>query len=109
VVTPTAPVTRYLLPVLFHLTPLVPLFWGRYYGALAMLLGVALPYIKVAKLRTYAALLEGADEPLSGKAQEELRLLRLSIARWRALTFLSVVPAAPASQAAAPAVPAHKD
>jgi hypothetical protein len=85
--------TRYLLPLVFHSLPLVTLYLGWYYGTAAMVLGVAVPYIKVAKLSAFAERLV-AGRPLGADGEAELAGLEVAIRRWRQLTFLKVSPPA---------------
>ena len=77
---------RFVLPTLFHLIPLAPLVNGRPYGTIAAVLFVALPYIKVFKLR---------QDLGEAKSERERQGLKAAISRWRAFTFLPVAAESP--------------
>lgn len=70
------------LRLLLHLSPVLPLIYGRLYLTLAFVLLVALAYIKTLKLTTRLEDLKarGAD---AGKVTECQRTLKF----WRQLTF----------------------
>ena len=78
------------LRFLFHLLPLVPAWYGRPYGVIAAVLFVALPYIKVFKLRADREFYEGKRTGQDDvRLEKEIMGLTTAIRRWQALTFLS--------------------
>lgn len=74
---------KLFLPLVLHVAPLVPLFFGHPYGAVALLLFVLLCYIKVFKLRQQ--LLDLAAQ--GGDPKQEVSIQN-ALHRWLALTFL---------------------
>lgn len=85
------------LPILYHLIPLVPLVMGRPYATIAALILVAVPYLKVQKLKAQLLLLQQNDLGRSrtqglaaqGLAKEKAALQR-TIRLWEAVTFFKV-------------------
>jgi hypothetical protein len=73
-----------IFKALFHLTPLLPVYFGFYYGFAACLLLVALPYIKSKKLEDSLAIL-GEN---STEAQDQQASIQRSLTFWRRFTFL---------------------
>jgi hypothetical protein len=62
------------LPILFHLTPLIPLWLGWPYITIAGIILVAVPYIKVRKLTAQLTdLLEHPQSNISAKDRDERR------------------------------------
>src|SRR5690606_1789409 len=84
---------RWLFAGLWHVLPLLCLAAGMTYGVVAALGLVALPYVKVRKLRQQALNLEGDAHP-STRLREEAGALRTAADRWAYLTL--PWPAAPA-------------
>lgn len=79
---------RFILPALLHGAPLVPFALGYYYVGVAMLLLVALPYIKLKKFEAQIADIEAkAPEPRHRKVDAELAEIRKTSRLWAALTF----------------------
>ena len=93
----TRPVRRKALPILFHLTPLIPLWLAWPYITIAGIILVAVPYIKVRKLTAQLNdLLEHHEGSISAKNRDERRELLLekekaslekTIRLWDALTL----------------------
>jgi hypothetical protein len=71
------------IKVVLHLAWILPLFWGRTYLAVALLLFVALCYIKVFKFRQQLA-----DLSARGGDPKEEASLRHALKRWQSLTWL---------------------
>ncbi|MBC7532928.1 MAG: hypothetical protein H7318_15245 [Oligoflexus sp.] len=71
---------RYLPAILYHLLPLIPLAFGFYYLAVAIVMLVMLAYVKVHKLK----LQEAENEK---KGMKDPGVSRV-IAFWERLTFL---------------------
>jgi hypothetical protein len=69
--------------VLLHVAWIIPLFWGRPYLAVAMLLFVGLCYIKVFKFRQQLS-----DLVARGGDPKEEASLRHALKRWQTLTWL---------------------
>jgi hypothetical protein len=69
--------------VFLHGAWILPLFWGRTYLAIAMLLLVLLCYIKVFKYRQLLT-----DLAARGGDPQEEASLRHALKRWQALTWL---------------------
>ena len=80
---------KLLLPLLFHLLPLLPFAKGQIYMGLAGILIVALPYIKVAKLAVACEELrqQAGQGGLGASDQTKLRDLEVRYRRWESLTF----------------------
>lgn len=76
-----------VLPVLVHLSPLIPLYYDRRALAGALLLFVLLCYIKVFKLKQMLA-----DQVAKGGNPREEASIQGALKRWRALTFLAESP-----------------
>ncbi len=72
-----------VIRVLLHVAWIVPLFLGRPYLAVAMLLFVSLCYIKVFKFRQQLA-----DLVARGGDPREEATLQNALKRWQALTWL---------------------
>lgn len=70
------------VPIIFHCLPLVPLAYGRHYATAATLLLIALPYIKVKKLRVLRDEMRRAGAP-----EMETEEIRKVMDRWQILTF----------------------
>lgn len=93
----TRPVRRKALPILFHLTPLIPLWLGWPYITIAGIILVAVPYIKVRKLTAQLAdLLEHDERSINTKnrderhellVEKEKASLEKTIRLWDALTL----------------------
>ena len=85
------------LPILFHLTPIIPLGMGWTYITVAALILVAVPYIKVRKLSAQLADLldRHPDGAASARLDERQRLvlekekasLEKTIRLWASLTL----------------------
>lgn len=72
-----------VLRVLLHVAWIIPLFLGRPYLAVAMLLFVFLCYVKVFKFRQQLA-----DLVARGGDPREEATLQNALKRWQALTWL---------------------
>ena len=85
------------VPILFHLTPLIPLWMGWPYVTVAAIILVAVPYIKVRKLTAQLIDLteRHSDAPGNKSLAERQRLalakekasLQKTIRLWESLTF----------------------
>lgn len=82
--------------IILHVVWIVPFILGYFFGGLAALLLVGLPYIKVKKLK---AMIQGLEEQVarsgsmragesSAALQYELASLQKTLKFWRSLTFL---------------------
>ena len=66
-----------------HISPFIPLFYGRRAMAIALLLFVLLCYIKVFKLKQLLK-----DQSAKGGNPKEEASIRGALKRWQALTYL---------------------
>jgi hypothetical protein len=71
------------LKILVHVAPVFPLFWGRPYLAIALLLFLLLCYIKVFKLKQQLTDLseQGGDPKVEASVRNAMK-------RWHSLTWL---------------------
>lgn len=70
------------LRALLHISPVVPLVYGRLFLTLALILLVALAYIKTLKLRTQLD-----DAKARGGDDKQIAGLERTLKFWRQLTF----------------------
>jgi hypothetical protein len=75
---------HFLFRILFHLSPLVPLLYGKLNLVFAAMFLVALFYIKCLKFTKQIENLEG----LGPRADEEVLALKSLRSKWQYLTFL---------------------
>jgi hypothetical protein len=85
---------KLLVPIVFHLLPLAPLFYQRWAGAVAALLLIVVPYVKNKKL---TVAIDHIELSFPGRrpdiVERELAELRAARRRWRALTLPWLQPA----------------
>lgn len=70
------------LRALLHISPVIPLVYGRLFLTLAFVLLVALAYIKTLKLRTQLE-----DAKARGGDDKQLAGIQRTLQFWRQLTF----------------------
>lgn len=72
-----------MIKILLHVAWIIPLFWGRPYLAIALLLFVLLCYIKVFKFKQQLSDLaaKGGDPAAEASVRQALK-------RWHSLTWL---------------------
>lgn len=75
-----------ILLAVWHLSPIVPLIWGYYYAAIAVLGFVAIPYIKVKKFESQIAVFESGTADFSA----EIADLQMMRKRWIKPTYLQL-------------------
>lgn len=80
-----------VVPVLWHLLPVVPAAFGQWWLFGASCLLVALAWIKTKKLELVIAEMEASQQAAQGSAEvnRELESLRKALKLWRSLTFYS--------------------
>lgn len=70
------------LRALLHISPVIPLVYGRLFLTLALILLVALAYIKTLKLRTQLE-----DAKARGGDDKQIAGIERTLKFWRQLTF----------------------
>lgn len=86
------------LKAAFHLTPLVPICFGRPFFTIAMILGVFLAYVKCQKLRIELKHMLENPHP----DPREAASLKSALRFWERLCFVKATPAANKDQDNAP-------
>jgi hypothetical protein len=71
------------LKIFIHLSPLIPVYFGRYYLALALVLAVVIIYVKCHKIRAEVDRMQDVGEA----SQRELAELQKLLRRWESFSF----------------------
>jgi hypothetical protein len=76
-------ITMTALKIFIHLSPLIPVYFGRYYLALALVLAVVIIYVKCHKIRAEVDRMQDVGEA----SQRELAELQKLLRRWESFSF----------------------